>query len=382
MLQLQSFVTLIQNMAAAVQSSASALLNLTTGSVLRAILEANASVALWLQWLILQVLSLTRLATSSGNDVDTFVGDYAQMRLPAVASSGPEVFGRYSTTNPAFVPVDGQVKTNDGTRIYQVIADSTNAAFNGISGFVLAPGVASIVCTVVDITTDANGNPSIGVAGNVQPNTITLPASSMTGIDFVNNTVPFNNGINAESDPALKLRFKNYIQTRSRATLPAVEYAITSVQQALDYTVQENVATDGSYRPGNFVVTVDDGTGSPPSSLLASVSAAIATYRPIGSTWSVQAPSVVTATISMTITTNPTANKPGLMAPVQAALLAYVDRLPDGATLPYSRLPMIAYLVDPSIIDVTAALLNGGTSDLAPGVGGVIKATTGSVTVT
>ena len=51
-LQLQDFTTLVRNMAAGVQGSASALIDLTTGSVLRAILEANASLALWLQWLI------------------------------------------------------------------------------------------------------------------------------------------------------------------------------------------------------------------------------------------------------------------------------------------------------------------------------------------
>ena len=60
-LSLQNFTSLVQNMAAAVQASAASLLNLTVGSTLRAILEANASVVLWLQWLILQVLSLTRL---------------------------------------------------------------------------------------------------------------------------------------------------------------------------------------------------------------------------------------------------------------------------------------------------------------------------------
>ena len=58
-LQLQNFTTLVQNMAAAVQGSATALVNLTTGSVLRAILEANASLALWIQWLIVQVLATT-----------------------------------------------------------------------------------------------------------------------------------------------------------------------------------------------------------------------------------------------------------------------------------------------------------------------------------
>ena len=59
-LPLQNFTTLVQNMAAGVQGSAAQLIDLSVGSVLRALLEACASVALWMQWLILQVLSMTR----------------------------------------------------------------------------------------------------------------------------------------------------------------------------------------------------------------------------------------------------------------------------------------------------------------------------------
>ncbi len=378
-LSTQSFSTLVQNMAAAVQSSASALLNLTAGSVLRAILEANASVALWLQWLILQVLSLTRLATSTGTDVDSFVADYGLVRLPGVASSGPVTFARYSTTVAAFIPVGAQVKTSDGTRIFQVIADTTNAAYSAtLAGFNLPAGTASLTCTVVDVTTSATGVLAIGAAGNVLAGTIALLASAISGVDTVSNAAPFSNGINVESDAALQSRFANYIQTRSRATPAAVAYAIASVQQGLNWT---NVNTAGVYTPGSFVVTVDDGSGAPPAALIASVSAAIAVYRPIGSVWAVQAPVVVTVTISFSITTNPAVNKPGLLAPVQAAILAYVDTLADGATLPYSRLAMVAYLVDPSITLVENVLLNGAAGDIVPTTGQVIKATAATVTV-
>ncbi len=62
-----TFTTLMQNMAAAVEASATQLLDLTVGSTLRAVLEANASIALWMQWLILLVLRTTRAATSNGD---------------------------------------------------------------------------------------------------------------------------------------------------------------------------------------------------------------------------------------------------------------------------------------------------------------------------
>src|SRR5690348_7832551 len=102
---LLSFSSLVQNMAAYVQGSASQLLDLTVGSVLRAILEASASMALWLQWLVLQLLAITRLATSSGNDVDSFVNDFGLTRLPGVGATGTVTFGRFNNTPAAFIPV-------------------------------------------------------------------------------------------------------------------------------------------------------------------------------------------------------------------------------------------------------------------------------------
>ena len=53
---LRTFSVLVENMAASVQASASQLLDLAVGSTLRALLEANASIGLWMQWLVLLVL--------------------------------------------------------------------------------------------------------------------------------------------------------------------------------------------------------------------------------------------------------------------------------------------------------------------------------------
>src|SRR3954469_14647325 len=50
-LPFRSFSQLVQDMAATVQGASGQLSNLSVGSVLRAILEANASVGLWMQCL-------------------------------------------------------------------------------------------------------------------------------------------------------------------------------------------------------------------------------------------------------------------------------------------------------------------------------------------
>ena len=93
-LSLQTFATLVQNMAAAVQGAASQLLDLSVGSVLRALLEASASVALWLQWLIVLVLNMTRAATSQGPALDSWMADFSFTRLPAAAATGQITFSR------------------------------------------------------------------------------------------------------------------------------------------------------------------------------------------------------------------------------------------------------------------------------------------------
>src|ERR1700744_1812451 len=100
-LNLKGFAQLIQDMSSALQSSATALVDVSVGSVVRAIFEANASVVLWLQWLILQVLQMTRASTSSGPDLDSWMLDFGQTRLPAVPSTGIVTFSRFVDTLPA-----------------------------------------------------------------------------------------------------------------------------------------------------------------------------------------------------------------------------------------------------------------------------------------
>src|ERR1700730_18041741 len=66
------------------------------GGALGPIFNAVALLGLQLQAEILYVQSLTRLASSVGNDVDTFVLPFNFLRIGAVASTGNVVFGTLS----------------------------------------------------------------------------------------------------------------------------------------------------------------------------------------------------------------------------------------------------------------------------------------------
>ncbi|MGA9865701.1 MAG: baseplate J/gp47 family protein [Acetobacteraceae bacterium] len=371
-LALQSFTTLIQNMAAAVQSAASQMLDLTVGSTVRAILEANASIALWLQWLILQVLQSTRAATSTGADLDTWVADFTLTRLPAVAATGNVTFSRFTATGQAVVPPGALVRTSDGTQTFAVVTDTTNPAWSPSEGGYVVPAGVSAVTVPVSAQT-------AGSSGNVQPAAIALLAAAIPGIDAVTNPEALTSGLDAESDAALRARFQGFIQSRPRATPAAVGYAVASVQQGLQYVLEENLNSAGVSTMGSFIVTVDDGSGNPSSTLLSSVQSAIEAVRPVGSTFAVQPPTIVSVPVGLSISVGQGAPSPTISANVASALSAFINALPIGAPLPLTRVAQVAYGVDSQIQNVTNIQINGAMSDLLPSPTSVIKASSVAV---
>jgi phage-related baseplate assembly protein len=371
-LSLQNFTTLVQNAAAAAQGAASTLLDMTTGSIVRAILQANASCALWMQWLLVLLMNRQRLATSTGVDVDSFVNDYFLTRLPAVAAQGNVTFSRYTNTYAAVIPVGATVLTADRTQTFSVIANSANSLWNG-TGYTIPGGTTSGTVPVVALT--------LGSAGNVQAGAVTLLGTAVSGVDTVVNALAFSGGYNAESDASLKTRFQLYIQGLSKATQAAIGSAILSVQQGLTYNIAVNVNAASVYTPGNFVVTIDDGSGAPPAATITAVYNAVNLVRSICETFSVQGPTDVNVTISLTIVTAPGVIHANMIGPVASAITQYVNTLPVGAPLPYSMISNIAYTTGAGqITNVIGVTINGGTADIVPTAAQVIKIATVTVT--
>jgi uncharacterized phage protein gp47/JayE len=371
-LPLQTFSSLVQGMAAAVQAAAAQLLDLTIGSTLRVVLEATASIALWMQWLILQVLEMTRAATSRGSDLDSWMDDFSLERLPASPASGTITFSRFNSSVPALIPVGALVRTTDGTQTFTVTVDSTAPGWSSAqNGYVIGLGIASLDVSVVA--------QSAGTSSNVQAGAISVLASALSSVDGVLNAAAFVNGIDAESDTAFRLRFQSYMASLSRATLSAVGNAVNTVQQGLNYTIRENQGPSGTIQMANFVIVVDDGSGFPSNTLLSMVQAAVEAVRPIGSTFSIFAPAVIRVDVSLTATTSDTNNIEILTTQVVNAIGAYINSLPVGISLPTSRVVQIAYTTSSEVTNVTGVLLNGQSSDIIIQCFEVIK--TGTVVV-
>ena len=368
----QDFPTIVRNSVTAVQGAARGLVDLTIGSILRAVLEANATVILFLQGLILQLLATTRAATSNLADLDTFMADYGVTRLVAVQASGIVTVSRATATAQSVVPVGSVFLSTDGTQTYTALLDATNAAYSAsLGGYVLAAGVASITLTVTAV--------AAGIAGNAVIGQVSLLNQPIPGVDSVTNAAAFTNGVDPESDAALRVRFVAYIASLSKATKTAIGNAITSLRQGTTYLLTENVNYAGVAQPGYFYVVVDDGTGSPSSTFLATVGNAIDVVRPVTSTFAVFAPIVITANVAMTVINSAGYNHAAVTALVSTAITNYINALTIGQTLTFSRLTQIAYDASLGVTNVTGVTLNGSTVDLAATTQQVIKAGTVAV---
>jgi uncharacterized phage protein gp47/JayE len=202
--------------------------------------------------------------------------------------------------------------------------------------------------------------------------------SAIAGVDTVTNALPFAGGADAEIDAAFRARFVNYIQSLSLATPLAVATALQGVQQGLTYAIAENTAVGGTTQAGSFLITLDDGSGNPPASLLSAAAAAVEAVRPIGSVFAVLPPTIYPASITMTLSVaNPT-TLPVAIAAVTAALTSTINALPIGAPLPWSRLAQIAYDASPLVTNVTGVTLNGTSADLViPGYGVIMAGSLG-----
>ena len=366
-LSLSNFTNLVSTQVAAAQSACAQLVDFAVGSANRAVVDANATVALWLQWLILQVLSLTRAATSNGTDLDSWMADYSFARISAVASTGQVTLYRYVTGTVVLIYPGAQVKTADGTQTFTILSDPTNITgrWNGTAmAYGMAAGASSINALVQAV--------NVGTQGNVVAGAISLLANAIPGIDYCSNTLGFTNGVNSESDPAFRARFQLYINSRSLATYGAVQNAVAGVQQGLSSSIQPGVPYSGT-----TTVYVDDGSGATPAGIIASVLAAVNAVRAVGTSIYVLQSPVTSANINIGFTSAAGYTHATQIAAISAAVTALVGALPVGSTLAYTALAAAVFGATPGIAATSTLTVNGSAADLPPGVAwGVIRLST------
>ena len=369
-LPLLGFTDYVRMQAAAVQGAAAAALDLTIGSALRAILEANAALALWLQWLAAQVLAATRAATSQSADLDSWMADFGVARLPASQAAGQVVFSRYALTVAAIVPPGTQVRASATGQVYTVQADPTNAAWTG-AGYQIAGGIVSVSVPVIAANAGSVGNAAIGTVDQI--------ASALPSVDQATNPAPITGGMDAESDASLRARFGNFLDSRTRATPTAVSYAIASLRQGLRWVIADGQDAQGNPAPAHFTVTLDDGTGQPSPDLINAASAAIDAVRPVGTSFTVRGPVVLPVTVQVSLAPSGSGQSASVAPLIVSAIRAHAASLGIGTALPVSRVVALAFGAS-SAVQAATVLLNGAAVDAVPPPSGVVQITGIAVT--
>lgn len=372
-LETRTFDQLVEVQANAVQgASTGSLIDFSTGSILRALAQAFAAVVLWLQAIILQLLTTTRAATSQGSDLDTWMADFDLTRLAAVAATGQVTFARFTPTNAATIPVGALIQTADGTVQYAVVADTSLSAWSASAGAYVIPASTTSAIVAVEATT-------AGAAGNAAAGAINTLAQAISGVDTVSNALAFANGSDAESDAAYRARFVEYVGSLSKATPAAVNYAITSLQLGLTDVIVENYDYAGNYKPGSFYTVIDDGSGLPTTDTVNAAATAVEAVRACGIQQAAFAVVAVVANIGLTVGVATGYTGSVVRAAVQTAIADYIATLTQGETLMWNRLFSVAYGVA-GVSSVTGLTINSGTSDLAATAKQVVQA--GTITVT
>ncbi|MGR3717181.1 MAG: baseplate J/gp47 family protein [Thermohalobaculum sp.] len=359
----------VQDMAAAMQSRSQRGFDLTVGSVIRAILEAVATMALWLQWQAVQVLSATRASTCRGPDLDSWMADFGLGRLGAVAATGTVVMSRYTAGSGARIPVGALLKSSDGIGRFTVIADPGMASWDGGGYVVQADAVSLTVPIMAEVP---------GEAGNVDANTITVLATALPGIDAVANPLPLSGGVSGEADDAFRARFAAFLNSRSLATRDAILFAASNAAPGLRLNLIDCADGNGSASIGSFCLVVAGVDGGVPLPTMHLVRVAVEEVRPVGSVYVVKAARVVPVDIEVHADLDTATDRQVALQAIEAAISSWVSGLPVGGRLAVSRVMTLVHQSCPTVQVVHGVVINGG-GDLNAAFDEVLSARTVSL---
>lgn len=357
-LSLRSFATTVSTAVVTAQSSCAQLLDVSVGSPVRALMESVGGIGLWLQYLVLQTLLRTRLATCTAEDCDSFVQDFGMSRLPGTSSTGLLTMSSFSPSQQSAVVVPGTIARTVSGLSFSVVKDSTLAIWSETAGgYVRAAGVSNISVPVQCQAAGAIGNVPIGA--------ICLMGTAISGIDTVTNPAAFLNGSDQETDAELRARFPLWLAAKASASRAAVGNAVLGVQTGLSYSLRDGLAADDTARSGYFTVVLNDGSGVPSDQLLTQVYEAVDEVRALGVAFGVRAPSLLVLNVSMTVVVPASVGTEQAITAIQNAIAQDIAGTTVGSGYAYSRLSYLAYvgagLTVTSVLDVR---LNGSQLDI------------------
>ncbi len=354
-----TFNQLTTNMLTAIASQTTKITNFSPGSITLALVQSFAGNSLLLENLITQLAAVTRLSTSTGSDVDSFINDFGMTRLPATPAVVALTLTRTAIGVQLNVPlnVSNIVQTVQNQVQFAPVADTTQSSWDPINNqYFFNPSQFSITITANALVA--------GSAGNVAANTITQIVAGFSGVQTITNPLAAGSGVNQETDAQVRVRFPLYLASLKTANKASVEAAIESVQAGISYQIIEYFTFAGVPKLAYFTVVVDDGSGNAPQSFLNAVYAAVNATRAAGSQFEVDRPTDVSVAVSVTLVPAIGFSVSVVKASVTAALTAYINGLGVGANVPLGSVANVIQTT-PGVFSYLNLLLNGASSDVA-----------------
>lgn len=355
----KTFGDLVKSQVASIQTrlrsagKVGAVVDMSVGSVLRALTETNAAMGIWLQAMVLEILRRARAATSTGANLDSWMADFSVNRTAGSYATGDVAFGRHNATNAqttAYVPVGTEVSVTDGSIFFLVIAGSSTDIASG--NFQVASGdiparwvITGLVKTVRVQARD------MGHLSNVAIGAITRLNTAIPAVDSIYNFTPAVGGVDFESDAALRERFRLYVASRARGTKEAIGYAVLLASPSLNYRIIEGKTISGQSAPGFFHVLISDDNGTASSSQISAVVASIENYRPIGTLFQVSVPTVKQVYVYVTIAVNTAIyDLLDVKESALASIVAYIAKMQVGQNLYLSSLSAQVHKEVPGVL--------------------------------
>jgi uncharacterized phage protein gp47/JayE len=285
----------------------------TPGSIVYTLLASVSTAVDMVSYAVWVAQQAAYLSTAVGTDLDYKAGDYGIPRKPALAATGTFTFGKNASAYTATdIPAGTLISTVPGSG-GDVITFSTTQDCSLPAGQTSVGDIAA--CQIA------------GSSGNVAADTQLLISSAVPGIDTVVLTVSIVNGIDAESDDALRARALASFMALATGTIGWYQQTVldvVGVSSAIPVPQNRGAGTVDVFfvGPGNTI---------PSSQLQSAVQAAINAGRPCTDDALEQVPTILTINATLTIHVLARYDPVATKAAVQAAVASYINNLGVGA---------------------------------------------------
>ena len=283
-------------------------------------------------WQVLEsVYDAGYLNTSRKTNLDAIAVVQGVVRKPATNAKGTVRFSRTTVSEISFtIPAGSRIANADGSPVYQTTEEG-----------ILVAGQYHVDIPAECVTPGTIGNVTTGIINHM--------IDPIAGIETVTNTTAMVDGTDAEADAMLRYRTR-VPTTAAKATMIAMEQALSAVEGVVDVLITENTT---NHTVTCYVLGGSDGD----------LNTVIAATRPCGIIASLARPDPVPVAVTVTVLKVSTITTEEVTANIQAALVSFFGNLAISEDVAYSDIIRAIANVD-GVENVNALTATDGTTTL------------------